>query len=154
NIRLATDSDRLAEELSHLTSLPVEVLPIPHAAPTPAGLTDQVTAGPCHFVSLGNARDEKGIFEIFAAIRALHDDGKLESMRFTLQCNDATPTVASAIAAFRQDSLPECQLLTNRLTTAEYHDLLEQADFVLLPYWRSIYASRTSGVFMEALSAA
>ncbi|HEY2132440.1 MAG TPA: glycosyltransferase, partial [Acetobacteraceae bacterium] len=30
---------------------------------------------------------------------------------------------------------------------------LHEADLVLLPYWRSIYTARTSGVFMEALAA-
>ena len=152
SIRLASDSDRLAADLRTLTRLPVEVLPIPHVPPSaePHAASQDHR---CHFVSLGNARDEKGILEIFAAIRWLHDKDQLQDCRFTLQCNDATPEVAAAVTAFRDANLPGCHLLFSALATTAYYDLLSQADIVLLPYWHSIYASRTSGVFMEALSA-
>jgi glycosyltransferase involved in cell wall biosynthesis len=152
-IRLASDSDRLAADLQRLTRLPVEVLPIPHVPPAARSDAAPMQEHRCHFVSLGNARDEKGILEIFAAIRWLRDTGQLPGCRFTLQCNDAVPEIAAAIAAFRDENLPQCRLLFSKLATTAYYDLLWDADIVLLPYWRSIYASRTSGVFMEALSA-
>lgn len=152
SIRLGSDSDRLAADLQALTWLPVEVLPIPHVPPT-AEIQGRSPDHHCHFVSLGGARDEKGILELFAAIRWLHDNYHLHNVRFTLQCNDATPEVAAAITAFRDANLPGCRLLFSALATADYYDLLAQADIVLLPYWRSIYARRTSGVFVEALSA-
>ncbi len=154
-VRLATDSERLGLQLEQLTSLPIEVLPIPHvpAEAASAPPTSQDTARlPC-CVSLGNARDEKGIVEIFDAIRLLHAQGLGERYRFILQCNDAMPDIAAAIDAFRAEALPNCELLTERLEPDAYQRLLHAADIVLLPYWRSIYAARTSGVFMEALSA-
>jgi glycosyltransferase involved in cell wall biosynthesis len=152
SVRLASDSNRLAADLQALTRLPVELLPIPHVPPfaEPRAASHDRR---CHFVSLGNARDEKGILEIFAAIRWLRDNDQLQDCRFTLQCNDATPEVTAAVTAFRDLNLPGCRLLFSALATVAYYDLLSQADIVLLPYWRSIYASRTSGVFMDALSA-
>ncbi|MBN8889193.1 MAG: glycosyltransferase [Rhodospirillales bacterium] len=151
-IRLTSDSERLASELEELTTLPVEVQPIPHTPPprrdAPAGRDAR-----CHFVSLGNARDEKGMFEILLAIRMLAREGGLADCRFTLQCNDAQPDVAAAIAAFAADLPENCTLLYEKLSSEQYYDILWDSDVVLLPYWRSIYASRTSGVFMESLSA-
>ncbi len=153
SIRLASDSDRLAADLQHLTGLPVEVLPIPHVPPPDVPRAKADHDHRCHFVSLGNARDEKGILEILDAIRWLRDNNQRDGCRFTLQCNDAVPDIAAAITAFRDEHVPDCCLLFNTLPSAAYYEILWQADVVLLPYWSSIYASRTSGVFMEALSA-
>ncbi len=154
-VRLATDSERLRDLLEEFTTLPVEVLPIPHVPPEASDGAAQPSdpARRCRLVSLGNARDEKGIYEILDAIRLLHCDGFGEDFHFVLQCNDATPDVAAAIAAFQAERLPHCELLMETLSSEAYYRQLQQADIVLLPYWRSIYAARTSGVFMEALAA-
>ncbi len=152
-IHLTTDSARLADQLGRLTDLPVHVLPIPHVPPAPPAEQARDPARPLTFVSLGNARDEKGIFEILDAIRILHRDGQLDGMRFVLQCNDAAPDVQAAIEQFHAEALPNCELLFDKLETTEYYRRLHEADVGLVPYWRSIYLARTSGVFMEALSA-
>lgn len=150
-IRLATDSDRLAAHFERLTDLPVETLPIPHTPPPPAGPR---AAGPLHFASLGGARDEKGIFEIIQAIRLLQaEPGGLDGLRFTLQANDAQPDVQAALDAFAADLPPQVTLLPHALDGAAYHAALHAADVLLLPYWRSIYEARTSGVLLEALAA-
>jgi glycosyltransferase involved in cell wall biosynthesis len=154
-VRLATDSERLRDLLEQVTTLPIEVLPIPHAPPiacTDAARPSEPTRR-CRLVSLGSARDEKGIYEILDAIRILHRDGCDAGLHFVLQCNETTPAVAAAIAAFRAERLAYCELLTETLGPEAYYRQLHQADVVLLPYWRSIYAARTSGVFMEALAA-
>jgi glycosyltransferase involved in cell wall biosynthesis len=154
-VRLATDSDRLRDLLEELTTLPIAVLPIPHVPPAacdgvvqPSGRTRR-----CRLVSLGSARDEKGIYEILDAIRILHRDGFGEAFHVVLQCSEPTPNVARAIAAFAAEHLPHCELLADTLGADAYYRQLHQSDVVLLPYWRSIYAARTSGVFMEALAA-
>ncbi len=151
-IHLTTDSARLAEQLGRLTTRPVHVLPIPHVPPDIASSGPAATGETC-FVSLGNARDEKGMFEILDAIRLLHERGQLGGLRFVLQCNDAAPDVQAAIDAFAGLGIPNCVLLHDKLESDSYYGLLRDADIVLLPYWRSIYFGRTSGVFMEALSA-
>ncbi len=152
-IHLTTDSQRLGEQLARLTSRLVHVLPIPHVPPMIPETRDHDSVPPTCFVSLGNARDEKGILEILEAIRILHDRGQSRGLRFILQCNDAAPDIQAAIDAFRARTIPGCDLLSEKLTSDDYYNLLQAADVVLLPYWRSIYFARTSGVFMEALSA-
>lgn len=130
----------------------VGALPILHVPPPAASASRQewdVTT----FVSLGNARDEKGVLEILDAIAILKERGEIGGMRFILQCNDATPDLATAIQAFRVQAVPECELIDQALPSDQYYQLLYSADVVLLPYRRSIYVTRTSGVFMETVAA-
>ncbi len=152
-IRFASDSARLAHRLARLVGLPVEVLPIPHTPPEAPPLAAP-TGRPMHLVSLGNARDEKGFLEIIWAIQTLREaPGGLSGLRFTLQANDPSATLRPTIQGFIRDLPPEVTLLHEALPPAAYDDLLASADLVLLPYWRSIYEARTSGVLLEALAA-
>ncbi len=156
-IRLASDSGRLADQIGLLTSLPVEVLPIPHTPPDAAAPAGEVAAAPrerLRFASLGNARDEKGYFEILQAIRILQmDPDGLDGLEFWLQSNHPAPDVSAAIEAFARDQPPEVTLVHEGLDEAAYHAALMAADVVMVPYWRSIYEARTSGVLLEALAA-
>nr|WP_246603173.1 glycosyltransferase [Falsiroseomonas tokyonensis] len=103
-------------------------------------------------VSLGNARDEKGILEILEAIRLLRaEPAGLEGLRFTLQANDAVPEIAAAIDSFALELPEQVRLLRRALSPEAYAALLAESDLVLLPYWREIYEARTSGVLPEAL---
>ncbi len=134
-----------------LTTLPIEVMPIPHTSADAAP-----RAAPherMRFVSLGNARDEKGFVEILDAIRMLHADDGLDGMEFVLQSNDAQPDVQAAIDAFAREGLPHVTLLPEALSPERYAAELAAADVVLVPYWRDIYRARTSGVFLEAAAA-
>jgi glycosyltransferase involved in cell wall biosynthesis len=150
-VRIASDSTRLARDLRALTTLPIEVMPIPHTS------ADAVP-GPAHgprmrFTSLGNARDEKGFVEILDAIRMLHAESGLDDMEFVLQSNDAQPDVQAAIDAFARQGLPHVTLLREALSPEGYAAELAASDVVLVPYWREIYQARTSGVFLEAAAA-
>ncbi len=152
-LRLATDSARLSRRIARLAGLPVETLPIPH---TPAGLAEPEPAGdrPMRLVTLGNARDEKGILDIIGAIALLRAEPEgLAGLSFLLQANDAAPDVADAIDEFSLRLPPEVTLLRQSLSPAAYDTLLARSDLVLLPYWRDIYEARTSGVLLEALGA-
>ncbi|MBX9698675.1 MAG: glycosyltransferase, partial [Acetobacteraceae bacterium] len=153
-IRLASDSARLAREIGRLTTLPVEVLPIPHTPPETDSPGARRDGAPVRFASLGGARDEKGYLEILEAIRVLRAEPKgLAGLEFVLQSNDAAPDVQAAIDAFAAACPPQVTLLRSALYEAAYAAALHAADVVLLPYWRSIYEARTSGVFLEALAA-
>jgi glycosyltransferase involved in cell wall biosynthesis len=156
-IRLASDSGRLAIAIGRLTSLPVEVFAIPHA---PSITTMRPDCGcpavrSVRFVSLGNARNEKGILEILEAIRILQaESGGLSGLEFVLQSNNPWPAdVEEGLAAFAANLPAEVTLLPTALDTAEYEVTLAAADVVLLPYWRSIYETRSSGVFLDAVAA-
>jgi glycosyltransferase involved in cell wall biosynthesis len=159
-VLLATDSARLAEDYERLLGQRMRVLPIPHtnhhdlivAADGPGG--ERQT----HFVSLGNARDEKGILEILYAIRALKQRGALDDLRFTLQVNDlyapnTREEIVSTIDELKRLESAQLRFIDAPLSSDDYYELLGSADVVMLPYWQSIYRSRTSGILAEALGA-
>lgn len=156
DVSLFTDSHRLAENLAPLTSLPFTVLPIPHtwgglADPPVDAVAETDAGGSLHCVSLGNARDEKGIGEILEAVRLTANEPWGNRLRFTLQVNDPYQA-EDAIQAFRDGPPdPRTTLVDESLGSDEYAALLASADVVLVPYWRSIYRERTSGVFLEGL---
>lgn len=158
-VRLASDSGRLARRFERLTTLPVEVFPIPHTDSLEYVSSDHPALparrpGYVRFVSLGNARDEKGYLEILQAIRLLRESKTaLDGLEFVLQSNHPQADVAEAIAEFSHDLPPNVTLLRDALDTDAYRALLKSADVVLAPYWRSIYEGRTSGVFLEAAAA-
>lgn len=152
DVSFCTDSHRLADELAPLSSLPFVVFPIPHTwhdagKPMPAA-DDQ---RPLHCVSLGNARDEKGMAEILEAVRLSANTAWGQQLRFTLQVNNPYQ-VEDAIEAFKAGPIdPRTTLIDEAMSSEDYAALLDSADVVLVPYWRSIYRERTSGVFLEGL---
>ncbi len=155
-IRLASDSERLARHFARLTRLPVEVFPIPHTqahAPAAAAPPPRVDARPLVVSMLGNARDEKGWVELIAAIEILAAQGRAKDFRFVVQANNPDPACGRALDRLSPDVAACMELKTQALEPQAYAALLESSDVVVLPYWRSIYEARTSGVLVEALSA-
>lgn len=158
---LGSDSERLAREYARFTRLPFQVFPIPHTTHQvgPGEFASQSLARrPMCLVSVGNARDEKGFLEILQAIVQLHNSGQLQRFKFILQSNDlyapnTATEILSTIAEIKKLKLDNVRFIDEVLSTEAYYGLLREADVVLLPYWRSIYASRTSGIFVEALAA-
>jgi glycosyltransferase involved in cell wall biosynthesis len=109
-----------------------------------------------HIVYLGDARSEKG----YARLPQLVLDAAAAqlSVRFTIQSNFSVPggEGRTAKARARLSSLPldYCvNLITEPLAGDAYRRLLLEADVVVLPYDAEAYASRSSGVFVEALAA-
>ena len=156
SVRLASDSARLVIQIGGLTSLPIEEFPIPHTMHTAIESAPHAPSRPpnvLRLVSLGDARNEKGIFEIFNAIRILHAEGRAEGLEFVLQVNNPQPEITSMIEEFAALRLPRVTLLRDALESDAYYELLCSAHVVLAPYWRSIYEARTSGIFVEALAA-
>lgn len=152
DVSLCTDSHRLAENLAVLTPLPFVVFPIPHTwhKETKRDLA-RAKGRPLHCVSLGNARDEKGMTEILEAVRLSSYEPWGDQLRFTLQVNNPYQ-VEEQIEAFRQGPHdPRTTLIDRAMSSEEYAALLDSADIVLVPYWRSIYRERTSGVFLEGV---
>src|SRR6202521_3052636 len=156
SVRLASDSARLVVEIGGLTSLPIEEFSIPHTTHTAFESTPHAPLRPpdvLRLVSLGDARDEKGILEILDAVRILHAEGRAESLEFVLQVSNPQPAIGSMIEEFAALQLPRVTLLRDPLESDAYYELLCSAHGVLAPYWRSIYEARTSGIFLEAVAA-
>jgi glycosyltransferase involved in cell wall biosynthesis len=156
-VRLLTDSRRLAVEYAALTTMPIEVVPIPHTD----HIAESVAASEgepgraIRLVALGDARTEKGFVLLTEAIRRLQRAGALGRLEFVIQANIASPVYAS-LAAPRADLArlgpPAVRLIDRVLPREEYARLLGDADLVLLPYSRRVYYARTSGPFTEALA--
>ena len=152
-LRLSSDSSRLADQLQRLTTLPIETWPLPHTTELNAAPARRNKKKPLRVVSLGNARDEKGILELLNAVRILEAMGQAKRFEFVFQVNDANADVAPGIDAFTAERHPHTTLLTASLSSDDYFELLRTADIVALPYWRDVYVARTSGVFLEAVAA-
>lgn len=154
-IRLSSDSSRLAHQLERLTTLPVEIWPLPHTTELgeEARRKRDGRRKRLRVVSLGNARDEKGILELLDAVRIIEAVGQADRFDFVFQVNDAAADIEPAIRAFADEPRAYTRLLTESLSSEAYFDLLKSADIVALPYWRDIYMARTSGVFLEAVAA-
>ncbi len=155
-IRICSDSERLARDYAGVTRLPIQVVPIPHTShpalhedPFPRSNSSAMR----RLVSLGNARDEKGFLEILRAIQLLHRRRKLDRFEFVLQANDTTPEILLAIRELESLQLANVSFIQVALSSDDYYRTLAGADVVLAPYWRSVYASRTSGIFVEAAAA-
>ena len=150
-VRLATDSARLSGQIGRLTRLPVETFPIPHTSEAHEG--GMRAPGPLRVVSLGNARDEKGVLELFDAARILELRGDGGGLELVLQVNHPNAEIAPAVERFAADPPGNVRLVSEALSSEAYAELLASADIVATPYWRSIYEARTSGVFLEAVAA-
>lgn len=152
-IRIVTDSERLSAQIGRLTTLPVGVVSIPHVPDSCKSVGGGQAASPLRVVSLGNARDEKGVLELIQAVRIIDAAGASDRFHFELQVNDPSPDIADAIRIFASERRQNVTLHREALDSRAYYDLLARADLVALPYWRSIYEARTSGVFLEAIAA-
>jgi len=151
NVRGATDSSLLAKEYAKFLAVPLIEYPIPHLPSFE--VRQKEAAYPLCCISLGNARAEKGILEIFEAIRILKQKNEAQNFIFKLQVNDPDSESADAVEKFIAEQHDNVELFTDALPPDVYENLLAQADIVLAPYWSDVYAARTSGVFLEAVAA-
>ena len=150
NFDFYTDSEILADDFVELLNVVTLVAPIPHSHP---GHSDWVpNSKKMRLVSLGNAREEKGILDLFSAIDEFAL-GQNSGIEFVLQINSPDDQIKPMLEAFIKKSHPNVQLIDHALNSADYLALLQSADIVLLPYWNTVYKGRTSGPFLEALSA-
>lgn len=151
----ATDSERLADEYRQLSGIPFVVFPSPRVAPPVAARARRRKGAPLLFSCLGPARFEKGIDVLQQAIAFYLADPAAPPARFAIQW--PTP-IADAVG---RSYLPDPALaasgrvdfLTEPLDSAEYDALLESTDCMVLPYRRSSYFARISGVAVEAVTA-
>lgn len=154
NLCLVTDSERLAERFRLMTSLPIQVLPIPHTRHI-AAQSHRRENQPVNLISLGPPNHEKGFDVLASAIRRLDERNQLGGLLFTLHVHRHLETQESREWRRILDQLPAAniRLIDRFLSDEEYYLELEQADIALLPYGRDKYYADTSGLFTEALAA-
>lgn len=154
--RFVTDSTRLATEYRLLCGIEPEVWPSPRVAAYAELAEDARPAdAPVVFSCLGPARFEKGIDVMQAAIKAYlaaHPEG---CAHFVIQWN--APIVDASGAPYLPDPAlradPRVTLIEQSMSSAAYDAAVEATDVMLLPYRRSSYFARISGVAVEAVTA-
>lgn len=149
-IRMVTDSDRLAAEYVALGAPAMSTIGIPHTAEgsPPKRNDDRVSI---RYVTLGDVRPEKGFELVASAIRLAIDTG-IRNVEFVLHAYAISEEDARARDRAVSELPPDrVRMVTGLLPRAEYLELLQAADVVILPYSRSSYRSRTSGPFVEAV---
>ena len=151
----ATDSARLAEEYRQLCGIAPVVFPSPRVAARAAALQPRVHEAPLLFSCLGPARFEKGIDVLQEAITLYLADPANPPARFAIQWPSPIEDVHG------QPYFPDTTLaasgkvdfITEPLTSEAYDALVEATDCMVLPYRRSSYFARISGVAVEAVTA-
>ena len=100
------------------------------------------------FSCLGPARFEKGIDLLQRAVKGLLARRSRADIHFVIQWNEDIRDASGAVYKPGIGSSNDCrvQFLTKPLSTAEYDREIALTDCMLLPYRRSSYFARISGV--------
>ncbi len=150
-----TDSSRLAEEYAVLTGGALTVLP--HPAMTVRDLVQQrdFDLTPFTFGHLGPPRLEKGVDIFLDAIGQFLDARPNADVRFLVQWNQplygADGRAVEPDAALEAD--PRVTFIRDPMDSEAYLAQLKSIDCMVLPYRRDAYASRISGIAVEAATA-
>jgi glycosyltransferase involved in cell wall biosynthesis len=157
-IRLVTDSDRLGQAYKALTSLPFQLVPIPHVPPARSALSpDHQQRGetaPPRLVYLGGARKEQGIHLLVDSLTRLREKLANGAFSATIHLNPPPDDASAVESCWRLENaaLENVRILRGVLPRADYEHILHTADVMVIPYLAERYNSRTSGVLTEALS--
>jgi glycosyltransferase involved in cell wall biosynthesis len=160
HFRACSDSAVLVEKFSSIFAVPMSVYPIPHIPKFRITKTSR-QGGAIRCTSLGGARYDKGILDIFQAIKLLNETGRGNQFKFQLQVNNASTeqewgfprTLSEIVQEFMVASPFNVEFYTEPLSAESYQRLIEESDVILSPYWDNEYYSRTSGTVLEALAA-
>ena len=158
SLRLVTDSERLARAYRGVTSLPFEVVPIPHVPPGVDGGSGAeppaTAAAPPRLVYVGGARREQGIHLLADALQRLREP--LAAGEFSATVHLAPPpqdaVAMENCSRLEAAGLENVEILRGVLPREQYERILRTADLVVIPYLAAEYTSRTSGVLTEAIS--
>lgn len=149
---MVTDSRRLAEEYMSVAGGSLTVMP--HPAMTVRSLIPvrEFASVPFTFGHLGPPRLEKGTDILLDAIEAFLKARPSANVRFLLQWNQpmALPDGRQLDPAAQFAQEPRVQLIRETLSSEQYMSHLESVDCMALPYRRSAYSGRISGVAVEA----
>lgn len=153
DVVFATDSERLASEYRRLSGLTPVVFPSPRIAAPPGHATGTKATVPV-FACLGPARFEKGIDVLQAAIAHYLTQPGNPPARFVIQW--PSPVEDATGRPYLPDpglsASGSVEFVTQPLDSAQYDALLAAADCMVLPYRRSSYYARISGVAVEAVT--
>lgn len=141
-----TDTKQLQEQYNRLQTVPFTVLPIPHTKKLhKRRYSDRICVG-----SLGGAREEKG----FCMLPRLISQIKSTRMLYIIQTNTKETSHQMRYALRQLQRYPKQKVvLVGELSEKEYSRYLSSIDLMLLLYDPSAYCARSSGIFVEAVTA-
>ena len=149
-----TDSAELTRQYERLETFPFHTLSIPH---TYSARDASVGEGPLRVTYLGDARREKGYHLLPKIAGDLKQEGLAGKLRFVFQSNYNVPggEPEAVVARGQLESFPESMvsLYKQALSTTDYKALLLSSGITILPYDRTSYGARNSGVLVESLAA-
>lgn len=149
-----TDSAELTRQYERLETFPFHTLSIPH---THSARDSSVVEGPLRVTYLGDARREKGYHLLPKIAGDLKQEGLAGKLRFVFQSNYNVPRgePEAVVARGQLESFPESMVMLYKqaLSTTDYKALLLSSGITILPYDRTSYGARSSGVLVESLAA-
>jgi glycosyltransferase involved in cell wall biosynthesis len=154
-IILICDSQQLAEEYREITSLRIETLPVPHMIPSHMLAASQSTNGSNHaicFSYLGEARMEKGFDLLVKAIQRLREMPEWRDARLRVHSYHH-PMYHMHGWTRKLLEMPEVECISDSMDSQNYYKMLLESDVIVMPYRRSTYIARSSGIFVDALAA-
>ena len=150
---LHAENELLAAHLQEHLAHPVHVLGIP-----PVDFTHterKVPEQDLHIVYLGAARTEKGFTTLPALVKDLFAADLPVNIHVYIQVTPQilgyTPDVQASVEELRAIDDPRLELSDTPLDFDQYHQLVTQADVMLLLYDPERYAVRGSGIAVEAV---
>ncbi len=157
-MRFATETTELATLYGQtMIGNPIEIMPMPHTfSPRRDAarkfLPDKVSADAVVVGYLGDTRANKG-FGFLSAIVRDASNSKTRPVHFLIQVSNSSfpPDIAQEIEKLR--AMPSVTLISETLSTEDYHSLLDACNIVLVTYSPKIYRFTGSSIFREAMGA-
>ena len=150
-VSLFTENELTAKQYEHLLGHPIAVLPFPSIITLEA---NEKAPNPNLISYLGHARADKGFEIVSNAIAPILQNWP--EAEFFIQCTDTSErNMSSAIkAAVEKVSNYGASVRTERefLTPIQYNEIFSESGLLLLAYKSEFYASKGSGVALEAMS--
>lgn len=152
SVVFAGDSHVTCNEYETLTQVPFRLFPSPGAGLHSGKRPTPVKEGLPTFTFLGVSVIDKGIDILQRAVLRIFESDPAFPARFVIQWGvktigyDGQEVPVSPILR----ATPQVTILEHVLSDEEYKRLLDQADFIVLPYRRVEYFNKISGVAIEA----
>ncbi len=148
-----TDSDQLTDQYDRIGSVKFHTLPLPHTIPKNSA---RKRKNKLQITYLGDARTEKGYQYIPQLVQDLWADYiKQDKVSFVIQSNynipDGEPAPVVAREQLQHFPRDQVELIMESPLVEEYKKILEESDVILLPYDKTNYYARSSGILVEAL---
>lgn len=154
-VLLATETGAMRDEMERFAGLPVRLLPHPVTTGVRSENAKPSESDALTFTCPGFARHEKGTDLVQRAVLELFDERPDLPAEFVLQWLDpiGMPDGSHLRPAVDLVGHPRVRLIDRTLSPAEYDEILERTDVMLLPYRASSYYARLSRVAIEAARA-